>query len=91
MAVRKKRSISVPPDLDAQIQAEANQDGISYSAWLASAARKEITIRAGLSAVAEVERELGGFTSDELADAREWAMVTVERSRRSGAPKPRAA
>ena len=62
MAVRKKRSISMPPDLDAEIAAAAEQAGLSYSAWLADAARKEFTIRAGLAAVSEFEREHGAFT-----------------------------
>jgi hypothetical protein len=44
MAVRKKRSISMPPDLDAEIAAAAEQAGMSYSAWLADA-RREFTIQ----------------------------------------------
>ena len=48
MAVRKKRSISLPPDLDAEIAAAAAQAGMTYSSWLAATARKEFTIRAGL-------------------------------------------
>jgi hypothetical protein len=91
MSVRRKRSISVPPDLDAQIHAEATREGVTYSAWLADAARKELTIRAGLGAVAEVERELGAFTADELADADRWAQAATARSRRSGAHARRAA
>jgi hypothetical protein len=83
MAVRRKRSISVPPDLDAQILTEAARDGMTYSAWLTATARKELRIRAGLSAVAEVERELGRFTDEELADAEGWAKETIERSRRA--------
>ena len=51
MAVRKKRSISMLPDLDAEIAAAAADAGISYSAWLADTTRKEFTIRAGLAAV----------------------------------------
>jgi hypothetical protein len=43
MAVRKKRSISLPPDLDDQIAAAAEQAGVTYSAWLAATARKEFT------------------------------------------------
>ena len=39
MAVRKKRSISIPPELDAEIAAAAAAAGMSYSAWLARAAR----------------------------------------------------
>jgi hypothetical protein len=92
MAVRKKRSISLPPDLDAEIAAAAEQAGMSYSAWLADAARKEFTIRAGLAAVGEFERERGAFTPVELAEAEEWAARAVERARRTGtSPRRRTA
>lgn len=73
MAVRKKRSISIPPELDDQIAAAAEAAGMSYSAWLAQAARKEFTIRAGLQAVSQYEAEHGTFTPDEIASADEWA------------------
>jgi hypothetical protein len=73
MAVRKKRSISIPPELDAEIAAAAQAAGLSYSAWVAQTARKEFTIRAGLAAVAQYEAENGPFTLDEIAEADEWA------------------
>jgi hypothetical protein len=73
MAVRKKRSISIPPELDAEIAAAAQEAGMSYSAWVAQTARKEFTIRAGLAAVGQYEAEHGPFTSDEIAAADEWA------------------
>lgn len=73
MAVRKKRSISMPPDLDAEIAAAAAAAGLTYSAWLAETARKEFTIRAGLAAAGEFEREHGAFTAAELAEAEDWA------------------
>jgi hypothetical protein len=92
MAIRKKRSISMPPDLDAEIAAAAEQAGMSYSAWLADTARKEFTIRAGLAAVSEFEREHGAFTPGELAEAEEWAAGAVERARRTGSsPRRRTA
>lgn len=90
MAVRKKRSISVAPDLDAQIRAEADRDGLTYSAWLTAAARKELLVRAGLSAVAEVEGELGAFTDEELADAEAWARRAIGGGRRASARGRRA-
>jgi len=62
---------------------------MTYSAWLAEAARKELTIRAGLDAVAEVEEELGGFSAKELADADEWAEQVLQR--RSAINQPRRA
>jgi len=73
MAVRKKRSISMPPDLDAEIATAAEHEGMTYSAWLATTARKEFTIRAGLAAVGQFEEEHGAFTPQELADAEQWA------------------
>ncbi len=84
MAVRKKRSISMPPDLDAEIASAAAQAGMSYSAWLAQTARKEFTIRAGLAAVSRFEQDHGAFTSEELAEAEQWAASAVERARRTG-------
>ena len=84
MAVRKKRSISMPPDLDAEIAAAAAQAGMSYSAWLADAARKEFTIRAGLAAVSRFEQDHRAFTPEELAEAEQWAATAVVRARQSG-------
>jgi hypothetical protein len=89
MAVRKKRSISMPPDLDAEIAAAAAQAGMSYSAWLADTARKEFTIRAGLAAVSQFEHDHGAFTSEELADAQQWAAAAVERAKRTGSSAQR--
>ncbi|HEY2549588.1 MAG TPA: hypothetical protein VGI64_03325 [Streptosporangiaceae bacterium] len=77
MAVRKKRSISMPPDLDAKIAAAAAESGLSYSAWLAETARKEFTIRAGLAAVRDFNREHGEFSADEIAEADAWAAGAV--------------
>ena len=85
MAVRKKRSISMPPDLDAEIAAAAADAGLSYSAWLADTARKEFTIRAGLAAVSQFEQDHGPFTAEELADADEWAGQAIQRAGHSGA------
>ena len=49
------------------------EESTSYSGWLAMAARKEFTIRAGLASVADFEAEHGAFTDDERADAARWA------------------
>ena len=79
MAVRKKRSISIPPELDAEIAAAAEAAGMSYSAWVAEAARKEFTIRAGLEAVGQYEAEHGAFTPAEIAEADKWAARATKR------------
>jgi hypothetical protein len=84
VAVRKKRSISMPPELDAEIAAAAAQAGMSYSAWLADTARKEFNIRAGLAAVSQFEADHGLFTPDELSEAEQWAATAVQRASRTG-------
>ena len=73
MAVRKKRSISIPPELDAEIAAAAQDAGMSYSAWIAQTVRKEFIIQAGLEAVSQYEAEHGPFSPDEIAEADGWA------------------
>ena len=85
MAVRKKRSISMPPDLDGEIAKAAAAAGLTYSAWLAETARKEFIIRAGLGAVSEFECEHGAFTAAELAEADDWADRAIERTGTSAA------
>lgn len=42
--------MSIPPDLDAQIEAAATEAGMTYSSWLAATARKELTVRSALKA-----------------------------------------
>jgi hypothetical protein len=84
MAVRKKRSISMPPELDAEIAAAAEHAGMSYSAWLADTARKEFTIRAGLAAASQFETDHEAFTPDELTEAEQWAATAGQRSGQTG-------
>jgi hypothetical protein len=59
---------------------------MSYSAWLAAAARKEFTIRAGLAAAADFERDHGAFTPEEAADSDLWAADAISRSRGPASP-----
>jgi hypothetical protein len=87
MAVRKKRSISMPPELDAEIAMAAAAAGLSYSGWLAETARKEFTVRTGLAAVSEFEREHGAFTAVELAEAEDWAARATKRTGTSAAQR----
>jgi hypothetical protein len=74
----------MPPDLDAEIEAAASAAGMTYSGWLAATARKEFTIREGLNAVAEFERQHGAFSAEELAEANSWAKTAIARSKRTG-------
>jgi len=91
MPSRKKRSISMPPDLDAAIEAAAAAAGTTYSGWLADAARKEFTVRAGLAAVDAYQRDEGAFSVEELAEGDSWARDAVERSQRTGSRSRRSA
>ena len=89
MTARRKRSISVAADLDAEIAAAAKQAGMSYSAWLAAVARKEFTVQAGLAAVRQFESAHGPFTAEERAHADEWAEQAIQRSGQPPAPAKR--
>jgi hypothetical protein len=91
MAVRKKRSISMPGELDAEIERAANFEWTTCSAWLAATARKEFRIRAGLAASAAFEQEHGAFTPDELAEAQQWAAEAISKSIETGDSRRRPA
>jgi hypothetical protein len=81
----------MPPELDQKIEAAAEDAGMTYSGWLASTARKEFLIQAGLQAVAQFEHEHGAFTAEELADAERWTDDALKRAKRSGARQRRSA
>lgn len=89
MPVRKKRSISLPPDLDARIEAAALAEGVPVSAWLARSAQDRLIVADGLAAMAEWRAEHGDFPAEVVAEANEWAAsvavgrVTTPKRRRS--------
>lgn len=85
VARRHKRSISLPPDLDAEIEAAAAAAGTSVSAWLADTAAHRLRLEAGRRGIAEWEAEHGALTPDELADglARARALLGRGSVRRS--------
>ena len=72
MPDRVKKSVSMPSELDARIVAAAEDAGLSYSAWLARSAARQLAIRDGLAAVAEWAAENGEFTAAERAEADAW-------------------
>lgn len=74
----------MPPDLDDQIETAAVAAGLTYSAWLAHAVRKELLVQTGLETIAEFERTHGEFSEAELAEAEDWAKKATVRSRTSG-------
>lgn len=63
-------SVTLDPDVHELLVEAAEADGVSVSAWVTEALRKELMIRDGLAAVAEFEREHGAFTDDEMDAAR---------------------
>jgi hypothetical protein len=70
----------MPAELDARIEAAAHAEGLAVSAWLVRSAERELTVRAGLAAVAEWEAENGRLTEAERAEARAWAADVVTRT-----------
>lgn len=71
MAVHRL-SISVPPELEAQIRAAADEAGVSVSTWLAQAAEHAAKIQAGRRAVEDFEAEHGTLPEEQRLDARRF-------------------
>jgi len=65
-----KLAITVDPDVHEQVIAAAEDEGVSVSAWMTTAARRALVVRDGLRAVAEWEQEHGSLTEAELETAR---------------------
>ena len=80
MAVRQKRSISLPPDLAEAIDHAAAQEGTTVSAWMADTAAHRLRLDAGRRGIAEWERKNGTLTADELAEGLSRARAILRRS-----------
>ncbi len=78
-----KLAITVDPEVHAQVVAAAEEEGMSVSAWMTSAARRALLVRDGLRAVAEWEAEQGALTDAELAAARRRVAAALSGSARS--------
>ena len=65
-----KLAITIDPDIHEKILTAAAREGVSISAWMTAAARKELQRRAGLAAVDLWEKQHGAFTAKEMAEAR---------------------
>ena len=65
-----KLAITVDPDVHERVLAAAREEGVSVSAWMTQAARRALTVRAGLAGVAEWEAEHGALSNAELDAAR---------------------
>jgi hypothetical protein len=62
-----KRSVSLDDEVASSVEEAAKQDGVSFSAWLSSAAEKQLRVRQGLRGVAAWEGETGSLSPEELA------------------------
>jgi hypothetical protein len=62
-----KRSVSLADDVARAVEAAAKEDGVSFSAWLSSAAERQLRVRQGLRGVAAWEAEAGDLTAEEIA------------------------
>jgi len=67
VAMVTKRSVSLDDEVATSVEEAAKQDGVSFSAWLSSAAEKQLRVRQGLRGVAAWEGETGSLSAEELA------------------------
>lgn len=78
-----KPSISLDPELRDQIEAAAASAGVSFSAWLADAARQRLRKERVLGLIAEWEAEHGEFTEAEIAAVRAELGLEKRRPKKS--------
>lgn len=69
MPYRRKRSISLDPELDARVEAAAHAAGMTVSSWLARCAEDRLINEDGLRAMEEYEQAFGALAPDVLAAA----------------------
>ncbi|HVB91088.1 MAG TPA: hypothetical protein VND70_03210 [Acidimicrobiales bacterium] len=62
-----KRSVSLAEDVAISVEQAAQQDGVSFSAWLSHAAERQLRVRQGLRGVAAWEGETGSLSAEEVA------------------------
>lgn len=59
MAVREKRSVSLHPDLAADIDKAAAESGTAFSGWLAETAARRLRLEEGRKGIQAWEAEKG--------------------------------
>ncbi len=79
MAVRDKRSVSLPPELAEAIDKAAAEEGTTFSAWLAETAAHRLRLEAGRRGLAAWEKEHGPLTAEELAEGLARARAALGR------------
>jgi hypothetical protein len=78
-----KPTISLDPELRDQIEAAAASAGVSFSAWLADAARQRLRKERLLGLIEEWEAEHGEITEAEAAAARVELGIDRPRKKRT--------
>ena len=68
MAIREKRSISLPPELATAIDKASADTGSTFSAWIAETASRRLRLEAGRQGVAAWEKEHGPLAESEIAE-----------------------
>jgi hypothetical protein len=62
-----KRSVSLDDAVAEAVERAAQEDGVSFSAWLSGAAERRLRLREGLRGVEEWEAEVGVLSAAERA------------------------
>lgn len=62
-----KRSVSLDDTVAERVEHAAEEDGVSFSAWLSAAAERSLRLREGLRGVQEWETETGPLSAEERA------------------------
>ncbi len=62
-----KRSVSLDDTVADRVEHAADEEGVSFSAWLSSAAEDKLLLREGLRGVREWEATAGELTAEERA------------------------
>lgn len=63
----KKRSVSLDDSVAQRVEQAADEDGMSFSAWLSTAAEDKLLLRDGMRGIREWETEAGELTRAERA------------------------
>lgn len=62
-----KRSVSLDDAVAQQVEAAADEDGVSFSSWLSAAAQHTLLLREGLRGIREWEADAGELSAEERA------------------------
>jgi predicted transcriptional regulator len=63
----RKRSVSLDDSVAERVEQAADEDGMSFSAWLSMAAEDKLVLREGMRGIREWEAEAGELTPAERA------------------------